>query len=158
MEQTNICIRWANAVGNEPCAICGRYTEQYGDLALFIEGTGKLVCLDCGHERAPRLAQLCAQVGQVEADVLAAKGAAERDNAKRTGFGMHTTREDFLLRLTRRSLAAALDVFLKAAEIFNEPSALKCALQHQAEALRQNLALWERFCPIGNDPHQDIPF
>ena len=43
-----------------PCAICGTPTDFEPGPGLFLEGTDKLVCQECGRKHAPALADLLA--------------------------------------------------------------------------------------------------
>ena len=56
--KTDICVKWNNTATNDPCAICGQRTEPHCGFELFLEGTWKLVCTDCGMIHAPLLVQL----------------------------------------------------------------------------------------------------
>lgn len=52
-----LCIKEGHA--NEPCQICGRWTEEtQGDIALYVEGTSDAVCTPCGYGIDPLLSTL----------------------------------------------------------------------------------------------------
>jgi hypothetical protein len=53
-----LCIKVNNTYAREECVLCGQ-TFYPGDFAIFIEGTGTVICEACGRQFAPGLAHMC---------------------------------------------------------------------------------------------------
>ena len=58
VDPTGIAIKYNNLASAEPCAICGRVTEQEVGPALFLASTYDHVCLSCGEQYVPELADM----------------------------------------------------------------------------------------------------
>jgi hypothetical protein len=53
--RVQLCIKWNNAVVNDPCEICGERTDPIEGPEIFVEGTWGLVCTPCARREAPVL-------------------------------------------------------------------------------------------------------
>jgi hypothetical protein len=49
----SIVVKWNNAAGTDPCAVCGKRTRAEVGPELSLEGTYWAVCHDCGCKYAP---------------------------------------------------------------------------------------------------------